>query len=273
MVLFFITTLAISLFRRDNILMSVTMEKKGNRSLKEEFTEKLRDMILSGSLRPGEKLPPERELSARYGISRGCISQAVLDLERAGFLEIVPRQGTFVAHYNEKATPDTVAAIMKYNADFMDSRLFSDFLELSFVIERECVREACINFNVDNRILLEKYTKDVLTADEESAPEAFYQYHRNIAKISGNGAYYMLFVSFEKLIRRFIRAHYNSIDEINAVIPILEKLTESIKLRDVYGAESCHRELHEKAAAYINARNDNKEEAADSGKEEDDGER
>ncbi len=249
------------------------MERKGNRSLKEEFTEILRDMILSGTLRPGEKLPPERELSAKYGISRGCISQAVLDLERAGFLEIVPRQGTFVAHYNEKATPDTVAAIMKYDSDFMDSRLFSDFLELSFVVERECVREACINFNIDNRILLEKYTSAVLASDAQSAPEAFYQYHRNLAKISGNGAYYMLFVSFEKLIRRFIRAHYNSIDEINSVIPILEKLTESIKLRDVYGAGECHRKLHEKAAGYINQRNDVKNEKKDGEEEEGNGER
>lgn len=242
------------------------MEKKQNRSLKEEFAEKLKDMILSGTLKPGDKLPPERELSGKYGISRGCISQAVLDLERAGFLEIVPRQGTFVAHYNENATPDTVAAIMKYDSTFMDSSLFSDFLELSFVIERECVRQACINFNWENRILLEKYADMVLSSDVKTASESFYQFHRNLAKISGNGAYLILFQSFEKLIRRFINAHYDSQSEIDAVIPMLGKLTEAIKLRDVYEALSVHSQLHEKSMEYLKTRitekkkNDNGEE-------------
>lgn len=53
--------------------------------------------IKSGQFRPGEKLPPERELSRSLGVSRPILRQALQDLEARGLVDIQHGRGTFVA--------------------------------------------------------------------------------------------------------------------------------------------------------------------------------
>ena len=67
-----------------------TGERK-NRKL--SFIEIMKKQILSGERKPGDRLPPERELAAQLGFSRGSVNQGMLDLARMGFLRIVPRKG------------------------------------------------------------------------------------------------------------------------------------------------------------------------------------
>ena len=62
-------------------------------SLTDLFVQQVENMILSGELRPGDQLPPARELSARMGVSRPVISAGLIELEKLGFVEIRPRQG------------------------------------------------------------------------------------------------------------------------------------------------------------------------------------
>lgn len=56
----------------------------------------LRSRILAGSLRAGAQLPPERELSEQFGVSRATVRQALDQLSRAGMLTRVQGRGTFV---------------------------------------------------------------------------------------------------------------------------------------------------------------------------------
>ncbi len=48
----------------------------------------LEGLILSGQLKPGERLPPERELQNAFGVGRPAISEALITLERSGLVEI-----------------------------------------------------------------------------------------------------------------------------------------------------------------------------------------
>ena len=54
-------------------------------------------LILRGILRPGERLPSERELSERLGVSRPSLREAVADLQDRGLLASRPNAGIFVA--------------------------------------------------------------------------------------------------------------------------------------------------------------------------------
>ena len=54
-------------------------------------------LILRGILRPGKRLPSERELSERLGVSRPSLREAVADLESRGLLSTRPNSGIFVA--------------------------------------------------------------------------------------------------------------------------------------------------------------------------------
>jgi GntR family transcriptional regulator, sialic acid-inducible nan operon repressor len=58
------------------------------RKLFEHVAEHLEGLILSGKLKPGDRLPPERELQSAFGVGRPAIREALITLERAGLVEI-----------------------------------------------------------------------------------------------------------------------------------------------------------------------------------------
>lgn len=126
------------------------MRTDDSKSLKAGFVEIMEAKIFSGELKPGDRLPPERELALQLGISRGSVNQGILDMARMGFLRIVPRRGTFVADYVRNATPETLAAIMSYDSALVDSALFKDLMELRILVERECTRLACANLTPES---------------------------------------------------------------------------------------------------------------------------
>lgn len=56
--------------------------------LYEQVAEHLQNEILSGVLKPGERLPPERDLQATFGVGRPAIREALITLQRSGLVEI-----------------------------------------------------------------------------------------------------------------------------------------------------------------------------------------
>lgn len=91
----------------------MTFERISIPSAKECFFENMKSKILTGELVPGQKLPTERELAEKTGINQSAIHLAIKDLERTGFLTIVPRHGTYVADYMASGNYDTLHEILK----------------------------------------------------------------------------------------------------------------------------------------------------------------
>jgi DNA-binding GntR family transcriptional regulator len=63
--------------------------------LSKVLCDQLETMILSGQMKPGERLN-EQQLAQRFGVSRGPIREAVRALEGAGYVEAVTNKGVFV---------------------------------------------------------------------------------------------------------------------------------------------------------------------------------
>lgn len=70
-------------------------------TLREKILETIRDAIISGVLKPGEKVA-EPELSERFGISRTPIREAFRQLESEGYLTVIPRKGAVVASFSQR---------------------------------------------------------------------------------------------------------------------------------------------------------------------------
>src|SRR5918993_5738150 len=83
---------------------SAAAEREGKSSLVDVAEEALRSWLATGRHRPGERLPPEQELSAHLGVSRGTLRTALRRLEESG--EIVRRQGS--GTYVGRATSPTL---------------------------------------------------------------------------------------------------------------------------------------------------------------------
>ena len=70
-------------------------------TLRESILETIRDAIISGALKPGEKVA-EPELAERFGISRTPIREAFRQLESEGYLTVVPRKGAVVVAFSQR---------------------------------------------------------------------------------------------------------------------------------------------------------------------------
>ena len=62
----------------------------------EKISEQINKMILNGILKPGDQLPPERELAEQFKVSRNSVRDALRTLEARGLLEIRQGGGTYV---------------------------------------------------------------------------------------------------------------------------------------------------------------------------------
>ena len=91
------------------------MKKKSSGSLKESFVQSIENKILSGELKIGDKLPPEREIVETMGISLTVVNAGIAELAGKGFVEVRPRQGVFVTDYIHKGTMETLVSVMRYN--------------------------------------------------------------------------------------------------------------------------------------------------------------
>ena len=97
-------------------------QELGRRSLARDAAEQLRGAILDGTLAPGDRLPPERELAARLGVSRPTLRGAVNALVIMGLLDSRHGSGTFVA-----ASPVTQRDGSAFVIDIGDSPLAALF--------------------------------------------------------------------------------------------------------------------------------------------------
>src|SRR5574342_330648 len=63
----------------------------------EGIVEQVRDLITSGRLKPGDRLPAERELALTLSVSRSAVREAIRAMESLGIVEARAGEGTFVA--------------------------------------------------------------------------------------------------------------------------------------------------------------------------------
>ena len=78
-----------------------TKQIERHQTLREKILETIREAILKGHLKPGEKVA-EPELAERFGISRTPIREAFRQLESEGYLTVIPRKGAVVAALSER---------------------------------------------------------------------------------------------------------------------------------------------------------------------------
>ena len=73
------------------------IDARGSEPLYAQVIQRLRADLADGRLKVGQRLAPERELCARFGVSRNTLRRALLDLEEQGLLAAAGRDGWYVA--------------------------------------------------------------------------------------------------------------------------------------------------------------------------------
>src|SRR5580700_4178106 len=89
-----------------------TLAPVARQSVVDAVADRLRNEILSGRLRPGTRLPSERELSLALGVNRLTLRASLARLEALGLITTRHGAGTVVASWRERAGLDTLATLI-----------------------------------------------------------------------------------------------------------------------------------------------------------------
>ncbi|HEY2948079.1 MAG TPA: FadR/GntR family transcriptional regulator [Micromonosporaceae bacterium] len=152
-------------------------------ALTDEAIERIKDMIVSGELRAGDRLPKEADLAERLGLSRNSLREAVKALSLIRVLDVRQGDGTYVTSLQPEVLLDTMGFVVDLHRD--DSVLH--LLEVRRLLEPPATAMAATKMSdaeiAELRAVLEPI--DGTTGLEELIA-ADLEFHRRIAAGSGN---------------------------------------------------------------------------------------
>ena len=159
----------------------------------------LRDRLLSGELRAGDRLPAERELAMSLGVSRPILREALRSLAMLGFLEIRHGSGTYVRKPDIASVGDFLTFCLAQQPDTLD-----DIIQARIAIECQAIRLACDQASeADLNRIAESLTTLTQTLDDpELGGKADYDFHFGIVKASRSAALTTLYRAISQLLKR-----------------------------------------------------------------------
>jgi GntR family transcriptional repressor for pyruvate dehydrogenase complex len=168
----------------------------------------IKDSFQNGELKPGSKLPPERELATRYSVSRTSIREALRVLESNGVVEVRHGDGTFIRASEMEALLEKLTdSIYK-----VDEKFLYEMLEVRMVLEAECAYAAAqkaTSEDLENlRNCLDQMAKS--EDNEELGYLTDSQFHLYIAQATHNSIFMKLIQTLREQMKNTIRIcrHY-----------------------------------------------------------------
>ncbi|MYT72939.1 MULTISPECIES: FadR/GntR family transcriptional regulator [unclassified Streptomyces] len=149
----------------------------------DEAIEKIKGMIVSGALRPGDRLPKESELAAELGLSRNSLREAVRALSLIRILDVRQGDGTYVTSLD----PQLLLEALSFVVDFHRDDTVLEFLAVRRILEPAATAMAATSISRDQ-------LDGLATQLDELGPEpsveelvaADLDFHRGIVAAAGN---------------------------------------------------------------------------------------
>ena len=196
----------------------------------DEAILRIKEMIVSGDLLPGQRLPPEKELSERLGLSRNSLREAVKGLELIKVLDVRQGDGTYVTSLE----PRLLLEAMSFVVDLHQDQSVVEIFEVRRVLEPHAAWRAARVITDEQIAVLREMLESV---DESTAVEELVahdiEFHRLINQAGGNAYLASL---LDGLSSSTVRARvWRGITEERSVARTLEEhraIVEALAARD-----------------------------------------
>jgi GntR family transcriptional repressor for pyruvate dehydrogenase complex len=153
-------------------------------ALTDEAITKLRNMIQTGKLRPGSRLPPEHQLAVEMGLSRSGVREAVKVLESARVLDVRRGDGTYVT----SLAPTLLLEGVGFAVELLQGETLLEVMEVRRLIEPAVTGIAALRITDDQleqlAMILTRMQESA--ADPEKLMEADVELHQLVTASTGN---------------------------------------------------------------------------------------
>ena len=151
--------------------------------LTEAAIERVRELIMRGDLRPGQRLPAEAALSAQLGVSRSGLREAVRALATARVLEVRRGDGTYVT----SLTPDLLFTGIGEAVELMQGESLLEVMECRRVVEPQVAALAAVRARPEQLLEVERHLHLMEAAtDERDLVAHDEQFHLAVSRAAGN---------------------------------------------------------------------------------------
>ncbi len=215
-------------------------------SLKDVFVTRFEDLILSGKLSIGERLPSERELALRLGVSRPVVHEGLLDLVSKGLVSMRPRVGTVVSDYRREGSLAILTSLVNYHNGRLDPRLFESMVEMRMLVEVETARLAALRRGPEHLEALSALLEEEKRLDPRrirGIAEVDFRFHHLVAMATDNFIYPLLLNSFRQLYTSFTKRFFSDPEVLSDVFGFHTELVQAIEGRDEKRAMETMRSL------------------------------
>ncbi|GLI38080.1 GntR family transcriptional regulator [Geobacter hydrogenophilus] len=189
-------------------------------TLREKILETIRDAIMTGALKPGEKVA-EPDLAERFGISRTPIREAFRQLESEGYLTVIPRKGAVVTSFSPRDV--------------------EEFYAIKSILEGYAARRACEKLSTKDIERLRSINDRLRNMANDGDVKHFFRIHNDFhdlfLKAADNEKLYELITN---LVRKFQRLRYASLSlpgRMKISVQEHDKIIEAFLKRDPDKAE------------------------------------
>ncbi|SHJ60579.1 GntR family transcriptional regulator, transcriptional repressor for pyruvate dehydrogenase complex [Dethiosulfatibacter aminovorans DSM 17477] len=171
-----------------------------NKKVSQVIIEQIQNMIMSGELKIGDKLPPERELTEMLKVGRPALREALKALEVIGVIERIHGQGNFIS----SNIVDSFFKPLSLTFKLSNGRP-EEILQVRFLLETFTVDQAAKNATAEDIEKLELIHKRMMMSETlEDKAKYDKEFHFELTRISNNTLILNLYQSVSYLIDSFI---------------------------------------------------------------------
>lgn len=184
------------------------MTERHSPSTAQSIATHLEQLILDGTLAPEHRIPSERQLSARLGVSRAIVREALHELQGRGMIETRHGKGSFVACV--LPPPEASAPLLQLFSGH--TRSLYDLFEVREQLEGQAAYLAAERATQKEQYRITKAFEAMEAADPLTNADLDHAFHRSIAEASHNPVLVHVLSSLKELTLQSVQA---SVDNLN----------------------------------------------------------
>jgi GntR family transcriptional repressor for pyruvate dehydrogenase complex len=205
----------------------------------EEVAAQIQRLIVDGRLRPGDHLPPERELAERFGVSRTSVRDAIRVLELMGLLDPRQGEGTVVRDLSPDSLVGPLASLLARNRP-----LLADLLDVRKMIEPPLAARAAVRASAADRAALEQifaHQEDKVRRGQVAIEEDS-EFHYTIATAANNRVVLRVLDVLMDLLRESRERSLQVAGRLQRSLEGHRRILHAIRRRDATAAEAAMRQ-------------------------------
>jgi GntR family transcriptional repressor for pyruvate dehydrogenase complex len=201
-----------------------------NQRIFEQVLEQIRQQIVSGAIRPGDRLPPERTLAELVGVHRHPIREALKILEYMGVVESKPGVGTILSNVGKDILAERVSRVSR----FSPRSFLVELIELREAIEPHMAALAAERANADDLEAMKAAIADLKDEVVKKAPVSSgdERLHLSIARATHNDTFLRIVEPVMSMLAEFRERSLGMPGRRRALFREHERIYEAIRARD-----------------------------------------